>query len=381
MKKNKWSIAFILVSMAMIAITDGLKGILMPVFMDTFNVQNTQMSFMLMLSSFAYIISSFSGGFLCEKFGHRRIFAAGIFLQFFSILGFTQINSYTALLVVIFTLSIANGLIGISLNTLIPLIAVSAQAVFVNISHFCFGLGLTGIQKVGGILIYNSIDFRQIYMGVAVICAIYIVFFLLTKTPSPSVSKTKTKNKVKINSIFFLMVFTLGFYAFSESLMSSWFINYMVKGYGLDFNKASTFAAIFLLTFSLGRLFGGFIVEKIGIEKSIQISLFIALILCIPGLLLKNIGFIFLSFSGLFFAIVYPTCTLWIVKLFPNNSISTTGLVTTCISLLNIFSIFILGRINDLYSIKFGFWILSIALCLSFTSSFILARKSQHLKN
>lgn len=380
MKKNRRSILFILISMAMIAVTDGMKGILMPVFMDTFQVQSTQMSLMMMLSSVGYILAAFFGAMLCEKLGHRRVLFGGILTQLLSILAFTQMKSFGGLLGAMFFLSLGNGVIGISLNTMIPLIAVASQAVFMNVSHFCYGLGLTGIQKIGGILLFHHVDFHRIYFGIFFICMLYMILFFLTPLYDVRISTKNIKKKPVFNLTFLLMAGTLSFYAFAEALMSAWFINYMVKGFALDMNRASTYAAVFLLLFSLGRLFGGFVVEKGSITKSIGGALFLGSLFCLAGLLLSNRGFLLLAISGLFFSIVYPTCILWIAKLYPENSISMTGIITTLVSLHNMLFVFLLGRLNDLISISAGFWMLFASIFIAFLSALFLSLRTKAAK-
>ncbi|WP_346892045.1 MFS transporter, partial [Clostridium sp. UBA3887] len=81
MKKNQsFAITiFIFIIMAVIAIVDNTKGIFVPVFKETFNTNNTSMGMLLSVCSLGYIIFTYIGGLLCEKFGQRNVICTGLF--------------------------------------------------------------------------------------------------------------------------------------------------------------------------------------------------------------------------------------------------------------------------------------------------------------
>jgi len=72
--------------MAAIAIVDNTKGIFIPVFKETFNVNNTSMGMMLSVCSLGYILFTYVGGLFCEKIGQRNVIYIGLISIIISVL-------------------------------------------------------------------------------------------------------------------------------------------------------------------------------------------------------------------------------------------------------------------------------------------------------
>ena len=90
--------------------------------------------------------------------------------------------------------------------------------------------------------------------------------------------------------MLYCYIFALGLYLATEYGIGNWFVNYMSEGFNLDADKRSLYIALFFGTETVGRLFGGFIVDRLGYFKSILIYGCIASILVTIGITLGKNG-------------------------------------------------------------------------------------------
>lgn len=370
MENNKNSIATIIIiflAMTLSAVVES-KGIFIPLFKRDFSINDTSIGFMLTISSIGYILFTYIGGGLCERVGQKRVFILGALSIIISLLLLYITYSYKLLLISMFILNIGLSLIAIAINTLVPVLFVSFQALLMNLTHFCYGFGSALAQRVTGILVYNGVDWRKIYLG---LCAIYIVVFvamIFVHMPEPHIRTDKDKlNKREIfkNKLIYFFMFALGFYVFSEVGTSNWFVNYIKKIYSFDDKKVSVYLALFFGVLTLGRLVGGIVVEKIGYLKSVIFSLTIALVLYITGIVLGEPGLYVVSVSGFFFSIAFPTVVLSISKVFKENSAYITGMVITGSSFVNMLLNMFMGYLNDSIGIYKAFFIIPMSLMMS----------------
>lgn len=354
--------------MALNAMAENTKGIFIPSFKSDFNIDNTGIGVMLFIGSLAYILFSYIGGILCEKIGQKRVIILGLSCMFFSLAILSVVNSYTSFLLNIFLMNIGLALTSIAINTLVPVLLISYQAILMNIIHFCYGVGGAAGQALGGILMSKGYTWRNIYLGISILFVILIIAFTYIKTPSTHIhsegNKTNKLNLLK-NKIIYFYVCALGFYVFAEMATLSWLVNYIKDNYKYNSSKSVFFSVMFLVIFSIGRLVGGFLVEKLGYLKTTMGSLIIAVCLFTLGLALGEKGLIIISVSGLFFAITFPTLVLTISKVFKQNTSYITGVIVTLTSSVNMLLNLVIGKLNDVIGTYFAFYMIPISLIIS----------------
>ena len=367
-KSNKVVIIFLFIMMAVNAMAENTKGIFIPSFKTDFNIDNTGISIVLFIGSLAYILFSYIGGVLCEKIGQKKVIILGLSCMFFSLSLISVVNSYTAFLINMFVMNIGLALTSIAVNTLVPVLLLSYQAILMNIIHFCYGVGGAAGQAIGGILMSKGFTWRNIYLGIAILFVFLLISFIFIKMPNThkySAGIEIKKMDVLKNKIIYFYVFALGFYVFAEVATLSWLVNYIKDNYKYSSSKSAFYSVMFLVIFSIGRLIGGFIVENFGYFKSTMGSLIIAVCLFTLGLIIGERGLIIISISGLFFAITFPTLVLTISKVFKQNTSYITGVIVTLTSCVNMFLNLIIGRLNDKIGTYFAFYMIPISLIIS----------------
>jgi len=265
-------------------------------------------------------------------------------------------------------MNIGLALTSIAINTLVPVLLLSYQAILMNIIHFCYGVGGAAGQALGGVLITKGFTWRNIYFGIAILFIILLVAFTFIKMPQTHKHSEDDKiNKLDAlkNKIIYFYVFALGFYVFSEVATVSWLVNYIKENYKYNSSKSAFYSVMFLVIFSVGRLVGGFVVEKLGYLKTTMGSLIIALCLFTSGLVIGEKGLIIISFSGLFFAITFPTLVLTISKVFKQSTAYITGVIVTLSSSVNMLLNLVIGKLNDKVGTYLAFYMIPISLTIS----------------
>ena len=354
--------------MALNAMAENTRGIFIPSFKLDFNIDNTSIGIMLFVGSLAYISFTYIGGILCEKIGQKRVIIFGLSFMFFSLALLSIVDSYIIFLIDMFIMNIGLALTSIAINTVVPVLFLSYQAILMNITHFCYGVGGASGQALGGILMARGFTWRNIYFGISILFVILLIAFAFIKMPHTH--KHSEHNKINIldilrNKIVYFYIFALGFYVFAEIATSSWMVNYIKDNYKYNSSKSAFYSVMFLIIFSIGRLMGGFVVEKYGYLKTTMCSLIIAVCLFILGLVIGEKGLIVISTSGLFFAVTFPTLVLTISKVFKQNTSYITGVIVTLTSSVNMILNLIIGRLNDKIGTYFAFYMIPISLVIS----------------
>ncbi|MBZ9684850.1 MFS transporter [Clostridium estertheticum] len=367
-KNNIIVIIFLFIMMALNAMAENTKGIFIPSFKSDFNIDNTGIGIMIFIGSLAYILFSYIGGILCEKIGQKRVIILGLCCMFSSLSLMSVVDSYTSFLINMFIMNIGLALTSIAINTLVPVLLLSYQAILMNIIHFCYGVGGAAGQALGGILMTKGFTWRNIYLGISILFVILLIAFAFIKMPhTHKYSGGKKINKLNVfkNKVIYFYVFALGFYVFSEVATVSWLVNYIKDNYKYNSSKSAFYSVLFLIIFSIGRLVGGFVVEKLGYLKTTMGSLIIAVCLFTLGLVIGEKGLIIISASGLFFAVTFPTLILTISKVFRQNTAYITGVIVTLTSSVNMLLNLVIGKLNDKVGTYFAFYMIPISLIIS----------------
>jgi len=381
--KNKTTIAFLFSLMILVSMGDNLRGVFIPVFKGEFNVDDTGMGLMLIISSLGYMIFTFIGGILCDKIGQRKVLRLGMASCIISLLLLFYSPNFTVLLIGMFIINMGVSLIVISVNTLIPLLAISFQAILMNMIHSFYGVGATITQRGAGLMLYNGFSFRSIYL---ILISLFLLAFIISfgiKIPEKNkdeIEKTIQWNYILKNKLTYFYILALGLYISAEMSTANWFINFMQTTYNFDANKSALYSSVFLGIFTIGRFFGGFVVEKVGHFKSVVISLSLATFIYTTGLILGSKGLLMVSISGIFFSIIFPTIVVTISKVFPRNSSFVTGIVVSFASGISMIVNFLIGYFNDLIGTQNSFYIIPISLLISTVFSIVIFLNTKSIR-
>lgn len=140
-KKKICSIALIFAIMTSIALIENFKGVFIPLFKDNLGITDTGVGFINGLGTFAYLIFSFIGSILCQKYGQKKVFILGLMTMIISLVLLKVTGDKYTLYFSMFVLNTSLALTSIAINTIVPLISIGFQAILMNLTHLCYGLG------------------------------------------------------------------------------------------------------------------------------------------------------------------------------------------------------------------------------------------------
>jgi fucose permease len=358
-----------------VAMSDNFKGIFVPFFKEDFGVNNTQIGYVLTAGLLAYAVFQYIGGIFIEKVGYKKVIAFGFIIGMVSLVLLITCKTYIILLLGLFGLNIGMAMFNVGVNTLGPILTVASTAVLMNFVNFSYGASNTAIQKIAGNLLSKGLSWTQFYVFMLVCCGALFIYLLLIKIPyTPQNEKIQYKKKDLFkNKMIYLYIIALGFYLGSEYGIGNWFVNYMGEGFNLDADKRAFYAALFFGTETVGRLFGGFIVDRLGAFKSMLLFGCIASLLSTVGILLAETGLIIFSAAGLFYSIIYPTIITTAHGVFKEAASYATGLMLMCGTLIAMVVNMAIGIANDIFGVYYSYY--SIAICITITTIAILIIK------
>lgn len=383
MKKSHkiYAIVASFIVMFIMAITESIRGILIPSFKQDFNVTDTQIGYLLAAATLAYVLGTYIAGKLSKYRNQKQLVIIGMIISAVGFLGtsFAQVYIYLVLGYIILTIGI--GFVVLGLNTIVPAIKVLYISVIINTLHFFYGVGATVTQRVAGYLVANGVSWRHIFLAFVAMYVAGIIIYSFVEQPH------KVKEEMNDETIYryerpliIMFCIGLGFYVAAEVQTANWLLNYLKEIYQYNADQASKYVAAFFGMLAVGRLLGGYILEKIGYLRGIIIALILALTSYSIGLISEGTLMV-LSISGIFCSIVYPTTMLVIQRIFEHNAIRVVSIVSMAASLVNMILGYVIGYLNDNIGVKLSYISIPVSFALALILFIAIHFELKHVEN
>ena len=377
-KSNIYTVAMIYILMMLIGVIENVKGPLMPIIKTYYHVNYMSMGMFLSAGSAGYILSTFIGGFIAEKFGHKFLLSIGLTLIILGILSFIFCSDFIVFLIMVFVMYLGVGSLEIGLNTAASLVFVANQALMMNLLHFFYGFGATVTPGITGNFIRNNFTWQNIYIMVACLTAVLFVILMFVKFPREKYRNVKIREsylKIIGKKSILLLAVIISFYVASEMGVGSWLVTFLKGAYNLTYAQSSYYLSLFFGTYTVGRLLGGFIVERIGYIKSLITFSFASVLFIFLGMAGKNF-ILFLSLAGFFYSIIFPTVMAVVMKCYKEHTSLIMSFIITMSSVVNLFVNVFIGKTNDMLGVYFGFatipvFMAVVLISLAFQRSFL----------
>ncbi len=379
-KNNKFIIGTLFLIMIVCAMVENTKGIFIPLFKESFNLNDFNIGFLLTLTGISYMFGNFIGGYSLEYLDRKNTMFVGSFLVVSGTLLIIFTKSLVFFYLSFIITNIGTAFLGLCVNTLIPTLKVKSKAVLMNLTHFAYGIGATITHKGSGYLLEKGFTYQNIYK-IIIFMMIFTVFLICFENFKSSKKEKQKENAVlskREKCLVGFFTIAVGFYISAEMQTGNWVVNYMKETFSYNENKASNFTTIFFLLFSFGRLSGGFIADKYGYLKSVIISMTIAILLFTVGISTGEKGLILVSISGLFFAISFPVIILSLSKYFKNHLNRVTSIVFTTASAINMVMGLFMGYISQNFGIEKAIYMIPMFLAISLIMLIIVKNKKKN---
>ena len=287
-----YTLLLILIYIAFISLglPDSLLGAGWPVMRNALNVPTSYMGIISMIISGGTIISSLLSDRLTRKFSTRIVTTASVFLTAAALLGFSFSSRFSMLMIFAIPYGLGAGAIDAALNNYVALYYSSKHMSWL---HCFWGVGTIVSPFVMSYALmhstwnygYRTVGFIQ--LGIALLLLITLPVWKVNRQADSESSKSiGLSGALKIKGVPSLL---LSFFAYCamEATVMSWASTYMVEVKGVAEEPAARFASLVFIGITAGRFLSGFVMNRLGDRKMIQL-----------GTCILAVGIILLLFSG-----------------------------------------------------------------------------------
>lgn len=309
-----YSLLLVLIYIAFISLglPDSLLGSGWTVMHAEMNVPIPYMGIVSMIISGGTIVSSLLSDKLTRKLSTKIVTVGSVFLTVIALFGFSVSKSFWMLIAFAIPYGLGAGAIDAALNNYVALHYSSKSMSWLHcfwgvgtiVSPFIMSYALTySVWNTG----YRIVGFLQ--LGIALLLLFTLPVWRVNKDTSAYQGKSIGLIKaLKIKGVPFLLV---GFFAYcaAEATTMNWASTYFSTVKNMPAEQAARLASLFYIGITVGRFLCGFITDKLGDKKMIELGTGVLLcgvvLLFIPTgyIIVSQIGFIII---GLGCAPIYP---------------------------------------------------------------------------
>lgn len=309
-----YSLLLLLIYIAFISLglPDSLLGSGWTVMHAEMNVPIPYMGIVSMIISGGTIVSSLLSDKLTRKLSTKIVTVGSVFLTVIALFGFSVSTSFWMLIAFAIPYGLGAGAIDAALNNYVALHYSSKSMSWLHcfwgvgtiVSPFIMSYALTySVWNTG----YRIVGFLQ--LGIALLLLFTLPVWKVNKDTSAYQGKSIGLIKaLKIKGVPFLLV---GFFAYcaAEATTMNWASTYFSTVKNMPAEQAARLASLFYIGITVGRFLCGFITDKLGDKKMIELGTGVLLcgvvLLFIPTdyIIVSQIGFIII---GLGCAPIYP---------------------------------------------------------------------------
>ena len=365
--KNKGLYAVSASLMVILGASDALRGIFTPLFTSVFGFSMSQVGFIVSASYLGNLICLLFGGMILDRIGRKKAMALFIIALALSEILLLFGNNY-ALLVLGFFLALGiSTLLNTTLNLLSDSFSATKSLMLLNALFFLQGIGTSGSQLIlsrysSSVGVWNG---TLIAMAVLLVPLALITMKLKDEGKAVSAETEEIKGAEKTEyGMIILIALTLGLYLIAEHGITNYIIMYGTEYIGISAAAAGLALSLYSAGIMIGRLVLGTIVDKVGAEKMLFISLVGATIIATAAFSLSVLPLLFLV--GLAISIVYPTTVSLVRKHAPATlGARATTVAVSAASILDVIFNAVFGKAIDSFGYGSSMPVLCVALGIS----------------
>jgi fucose permease len=377
-RKQALLVAVAFGSMLVFGFVENVKGAVIPSIRETFHVSYASVGVMLFIGSAGYLTATFLGGLAGDRFGQKRVIGTGYGLIVLAGLGMALAGSFPQVCVLMYVLNAGFGCLEVGINSLGARIFLRNSALMMNLTHFFYGVGsMAGPAYAAGMLV-NGIAWGRIYALAVSAVLVVTVVLLLARFPTSADRQHEQHlsiRQVAANGKVWLFVLVISLLVIVEVGIGNWLVSFLRGTYAMTEDQSAQWLSLFFLFFTLGRLFGGYIVEKLGYTRCLAVFIVIILALFAAGFIVGQNGVILFSMIGFFISIMYPTFMAMIMKEFPVATASVMGFIITAVAAVSMVANWVVGQTSDLLGVGAGFGSFMIYAVLALLGLLILNQR------
>jgi len=364
--------------------TDNLKGPTLPAMLAELHISYGTGGNIFFGEYLGFLIATLITGILADRFGLKSVMLlAGLFLGI-GVSGYSFFSSALLLSGSLFVIGMGLGAIELGPNAIIVSLHHERKGLYLNLMAVLHGLGSLVAPLFAGWLLSLSISWRTIYRWDLPLIALFVLIFIFLRFP-----KAEEKTQLDFRHIpqiafkgqlpwFYVAIL---FYVAVEIGIGSWLVTFLQKIQNVSVTASTQSLSLFFVMLTIGRLLGGFFVQRVGYVRSILFMAVGAMFCIIAGLFgPKEISFL-LPITGLFLSIMFPTFTAAVSDTHTENTNTVLGVLYTFAGLGGVIGPWLMGWTSDLFGLQTGFSMILVFAIIMFVSLIILAKGESNEKN
>jgi fucose permease len=255
-----------------------MLGVAWPTMRDGFGLKQDAVGLLYVTVSIAYFAASFISGRLIARYGIALPFIFSAALGAIGLLGYTLSPAWEFIVLLGFVVGFGGGLLDAGMNILF---AANYGARLMNWLHASFGIGMTIGPALMTAILNAGGSWKTGYIIVAGLYACLAVIFGVTrhwwKVSGQHSSTTSPAGATAIATLRLPLVWLgIGFflaYAGLESSAGQWSFSLFSESRHVAGDVAGIWVSAFTLSFTVGRIFFGFIVNRFKTVSMIRLCL------------------------------------------------------------------------------------------------------------
>ena len=366
--RNKGLYIVSAILMVILGVSDALRGIFTPLFTSVFGFSMSQVGFIVSASYLGNLICLLFGGMILDRMGRRRAMSLFIIALAISELLLLLGHSYAILLIGFFLALGISTLLNTTINLISDSFSTTKSLMLLNALFFLQGIGTSGSQLIlsaysSSVSVWNG---TLIAMAVLLV-PLAVIVMRLKDEGSGKKEGTETiqtgAQKTEFGMIA-LIALTLGLYLIAEHGITNYIIMYGTEYAGVTAAAAGIALSLYSAGIMVGRLVLGTVVDRIGAEKMLFLSLAAATVISVITFSLSVLPLLLLV--GLAISLVYPTTVSLVRKHAPAalGARATTAAVSAA-SILDVIFNAVFGRAIDTFGYGSSMPVLCVALAIS----------------
>lgn len=301
-------IVMIYIAFISLGLPDALLGAAWPIMQGELSVPVSYAGILSLIISTGTVISSLLSDRMTKWLGCGKVTAISVAITAVALFGFSCSDSYWILCLWAIPYGLGAGSVDAALNNYVALHYASRHMSWL---HCMWGIGASVGPYIMGWALSGGMTWNAGYQYVALLQTMVVVLLILSlpawKRPAASENVDAPKKALTLPQIFgingakqvMLMFFC---YCAIEQTAGLWAASYMVKKNGISAEDAASFASLFYIGITVGRLISGFVTMKLNDRQMIRLGMGILaagiVVLLLPmgmaatvaGLLLLGLG-------------------------------------------------------------------------------------------
>lgn len=357
--------------------TDNLKGPLLPVLLNEFNLSYAQGSNILLMLYLGFMLSILGSGFIAGKFGNRVVLILSGTIITAAVAGMSIVQDKLLLYPLFFSIGIALGGIEMGANGAITDIYHENSGKYLNLLAVFHGAGSMAAPWIVGIMMETGLPWQTVYKASVFPILLFPVIFLFIKLAAGKIPLGKPKNNGESSNLFhnlnvLLLAVLIFLYVAGEISFASWIVDYLYKVRSFSLKSASIMLTVFWGLVMLGRFIASFVVDRIGYMRSLIITVCLAIISFGTGIIPGKVFSYLLPLTGFFFALIFPTVTALAARLFPDDKHKVFSFLFFFAGLGGLVGPWIVGYTANWFGIAAGFPIIILYIIGTLVILFVL---------